>query len=216
MASTIKRSSLNSIVSNGFTLGIDRAEVYSFSFNGKENDKEVIGSGNSYTTEFRQYDPRLGRWLSIDPQFRNYPWQSPYAAFDNNPIVKTDPRGDAPRDGDPEKTKEAAGNSVSNIKATDPKGAQPARCNQGVAGAFQEITGSTELNGMKANQMKTQMANSPNFTPIPMSEAQDAANNGDVVIAAWANPTGASGHVAIVVPGEASAQGTWEGQPAAT
>jgi RHS repeat-associated protein len=190
--------------------------AYRFHFNGMERDDEVVGGGNSYTTEFRQYDSRIGRWLSIDPQFRNYPWQSPYAALDNNPIVKIDPRGDAPGDGDPEKTKEAAGNSVSNIKATDPQGSQPPRCNQGVAGAFQEITGSTELNGMRANEMKNHMANSPNFTPIPMSEAQEAANNGDVVIAAWENPTGASGHVAMVVPGEASTQGTWEGQPAAT
>lgn len=65
-----------------------------------EKDDEVKGSGNSYTTEFRQYDPRLGRWLSIDPEFKAFAWQSPYVAFDNNPISKTDPRGDAAGDGD--------------------------------------------------------------------------------------------------------------------
>jgi RHS repeat-associated protein len=58
-----------------------------------ETDDEVVGTGNSYTTDYRQYDPRLGRWLSIDPLFRNFPWQSPYAAFDNNPILIKDPRG---------------------------------------------------------------------------------------------------------------------------
>lgn len=39
-----------------------------YGFNGMRKDDELKGSGNSYTTDFRQYDPRLGRWLSIDPQ----------------------------------------------------------------------------------------------------------------------------------------------------
>jgi len=33
---------------------------YRYAFNGMEKDDEVKGSGNSYTTEFRQYDSRLG------------------------------------------------------------------------------------------------------------------------------------------------------------
>ncbi len=76
------------------------ASGYRYGFNGMEKDDEVKGNGNSYTTEFRQYDPRLGRWLSIDPEFKTFAWQSPYVAFDNNPILKTDPRGDAAGDGD--------------------------------------------------------------------------------------------------------------------
>jgi len=83
---------------------------YRYGFNGMEKDDEMKGNGNSYTTEFRQYDPRLGRWLSIDPEFRAFPWQSPYVAFDNNPIIKTDPRGDAA--GDPKKITQAASNAV--------------------------------------------------------------------------------------------------------
>lgn len=62
-----------------------------YTFNGMERDDEVKGSGNSYTTEFRQYDPRLGRWLSIDPV--THPHMSPYNAFDNNPIIISDPSG---------------------------------------------------------------------------------------------------------------------------
>ncbi len=69
---------------------------YRYGFNGMEKDDEVKGSGNSYTTEFRQYDPRLGRWLTLDPLAAKFLWQSPYVAFDNNPIFYKDPKG-APR-----------------------------------------------------------------------------------------------------------------------
>lgn len=44
-----------------------------------------------YMTYFRQYDPRLGRWLSLDPVTQ--PWQSPYNAFDANPVFYADPSG---------------------------------------------------------------------------------------------------------------------------
>lgn len=64
-------------------------------FHGMEHDGEVSGSGNSYTTEFRQYDPRLGRWKSVDPLAHEFPWSSPYVAFNNNPIVFIDPDGRA-------------------------------------------------------------------------------------------------------------------------
>lgn len=64
---------------------------YWYSFNGMEKDDEVKGAGNSYTTPFRQYDPRLGRWLTRDPIVQ--PWQSPYCAFDDNPIYYADPSG---------------------------------------------------------------------------------------------------------------------------
>ena len=64
-----------------------------YSFNGMEKDNEVKGEGNSYSTEFRQLDTRLGRWLSIDPLMHSTPWQAPYVAFDNNPITMVDPKG---------------------------------------------------------------------------------------------------------------------------
>ena len=61
-----------------------------------EKDSELKGEGNSYTTEFRQYDPRIGRWLSVDPAMNNFADISPYANNFNNPIAHTDPRGDCP------------------------------------------------------------------------------------------------------------------------
>ena len=66
-----------------------------FGFNGMYKDDEVKGEGNSYTTEFRQYDPRVGRWLSLDPLEYEFPWQSPYVGLDNNPILLADPYGDS-------------------------------------------------------------------------------------------------------------------------
>ena len=52
------------------------------------------GSGlELYDTHFRQLDPQLGRWWTTDPLTSKFPWQSPYVAFDNNPILKTDPTG---------------------------------------------------------------------------------------------------------------------------
>ena len=65
---------------------------YRYGFNGMEKDDEVKGDGNSYTTHFRQYDPRVSRWLSIDPKVTS--WQSPYLAFSGNPIIFNDPKGD--------------------------------------------------------------------------------------------------------------------------
>jgi RHS repeat-associated protein len=70
-------------------------EGYRYGFNGMERDYEVSGSGNSYTSQFRQYDSRLGRWKSNDPLKANFPWQSPYNGMDNNPIWNTDINGDS-------------------------------------------------------------------------------------------------------------------------
>jgi RHS repeat-associated protein len=67
--------------------------LYRYGFNGMEKDDEVKGSsGTSYTTEFRQNDPRIGRWMSIDP--KAIPWESPYASMGNNPILYNDIKGD--------------------------------------------------------------------------------------------------------------------------
>ncbi len=60
-----------------------------------EGDDEVNGPGRSYTTEFRQYDPVVGRWWGVDPLVEEFPWQSPYSPFNNNPIKLVDPDGRA-------------------------------------------------------------------------------------------------------------------------
>jgi RHS repeat-associated protein len=71
---------------------------YRYAYNGMETDAEVTGDyGNSYTTVFRQYDPRLMRWKSLDPAIKSFPHQSPYVGMDNNPILHNDPFGDSVR-----------------------------------------------------------------------------------------------------------------------
>lgn len=67
---------------------------YRYGYQGSEKDNEVKGKGNSYTTYFRQLDPRLGRWLSIDPKQKLSPWSSPYTSMANTPILANDPNGD--------------------------------------------------------------------------------------------------------------------------
>jgi RHS repeat-associated protein len=73
------------------------SQIYNFAYNGMLKDDEIQGVGNSYTTFFREYNPRLGRWTAIDPKFSKLPHQSSYCSMDNNPIVYNDPLGDIVR-----------------------------------------------------------------------------------------------------------------------
>jgi len=66
------------------------ASAYRYGFNGKENDNEVKGEGNQQDYGFRIYDPRLGRFLSVDPLDEEYPWYTPYQFAGNTPIQATD------------------------------------------------------------------------------------------------------------------------------
>lgn len=60
---------------------------YRFGFNGQEKVDEISGSGNHIGFDERGYDPRTGRWWSVDPLFAKYPYQSPYSFVGNNPIL---------------------------------------------------------------------------------------------------------------------------------
>jgi len=66
------------------------AGKYRFGFNGKEKDDEVKGSGNSVNYKARIYDPRIGKFLSVDPLTLQFPWYSPYQFAGNKPIVAID------------------------------------------------------------------------------------------------------------------------------
>ncbi|MDQ6609044.1 MAG: hypothetical protein M3Y85_04405, partial [Bacteroidota bacterium] len=59
---------------------------YRYGFNGKENDNDIEGERNSYDYGLRIYDPRIGKFLSIDPLDKKFPYWSPYHFAGDNPI----------------------------------------------------------------------------------------------------------------------------------
>jgi len=69
---------------------------YRFGFQGQEKDDEIKGGGNSLSFRFRIYDPRLGRFLSVDPLTASYPWYTPYQFAGNTPIYAIDIEGAEP------------------------------------------------------------------------------------------------------------------------
>jgi RHS repeat-associated protein len=66
---------------------------YRYGFNGKENDNEVKGEGNQQDYGFRIYDPRIGKFLSVDPLSAEFPWNSTYAFAENDVIRCIDLEG---------------------------------------------------------------------------------------------------------------------------
>ena len=68
----------------------DAGSGYRYGFNGKENDNEVKGEGNQQDYGMRIYDPRLGRFLRVDPITADYPELTPYQFASNTPIAAID------------------------------------------------------------------------------------------------------------------------------
>jgi RHS repeat-associated protein len=55
---------------------------YRYGFNGKETDSET----DLQDYGFRIYNPSYGKFLSVDPLFPEFPWNSPYAFAENDVI----------------------------------------------------------------------------------------------------------------------------------
>jgi RHS repeat-associated protein len=70
--------------------GYSGTGAYRYGFNGKENDNEVKGEGGQQDYGMRIYEPRLGRFLSVDPVSYLFPWNSPYAFAENDIIRNID------------------------------------------------------------------------------------------------------------------------------
>ena len=63
-------------------------------FTGHEKESDL--AEGIYTTEYRLYDARVGRWLSVDPLFEKYVGMSPYNYCMLNPAMMVDPDGRSP------------------------------------------------------------------------------------------------------------------------
>jgi RHS repeat-associated protein len=78
----------------------DNGSKYRYGFNGKENDNEVKIDANGNEIQggqqdygMRIYDPRIGRFLSVDPKGSAYPMFTPYSFAANKPIMGIDYKG---------------------------------------------------------------------------------------------------------------------------
>lgn len=68
---------------------------YRFGFNGMRKDDEIHGAtGTSYDFGARMYDPRVSRFLSLDPFAFKFPGESPYLFAGDNPIYYIDKNGE--------------------------------------------------------------------------------------------------------------------------
>lgn len=68
---------------------------YRYGFNAKEKDDEAKGAGNSYDFGNRIFDPRLGRFLTLDRFSSEFADFSPYIYAANSPIISIDINGDS-------------------------------------------------------------------------------------------------------------------------
>ena len=66
---------------------------YRYGFNGKEKDDEVKGNGDQIDYGMRVYDPRAGKFLSVDPFAPKFPELTPYQYASNRPIDGIDRDG---------------------------------------------------------------------------------------------------------------------------
>jgi RHS repeat-associated protein len=66
---------------------------YRYGFNNMEKDDELKGTGNSYDFGARIYDPRVGRFLSVDPLWKSNTNSNNYSFAGNSPILYIDLKG---------------------------------------------------------------------------------------------------------------------------
>jgi len=70
-------------------------QKYRFGFNKQEQETEL---GEYHSFEYRVHDARLGRFLSVDPLFHKFIFNSPYGFASNSPVSLADILGLAPGD----------------------------------------------------------------------------------------------------------------------
>ena len=67
------------------------AQEYTYGFNGQEQDGELMDGAVVF--KYRIHDPRIGKFLSVDPLAPEYPWNSSYAFAENRVIDGIDLEG---------------------------------------------------------------------------------------------------------------------------
>jgi RHS repeat-associated protein len=67
------------------------AQEYTYGFNGQEQDGDLMDGAVIF--KYRIHDPRIGRFLSVDPLAPEYPWNSAYAFAENQVIWGIDLEG---------------------------------------------------------------------------------------------------------------------------
>lgn len=60
------------------------AQEYTYGFNGQEQDGELMDGAVVF--KYRIHDPRIGKFLSVDPLAPEYPWYTPYQ-FAGNKVI---------------------------------------------------------------------------------------------------------------------------------
>lgn len=70
------------------------SDGYRYGYNGKENDNEIKGEGGQQDYGRRVYDPRIAKFLSVDPITSSYPELTPYQFASNSPIQGIDLDGE--------------------------------------------------------------------------------------------------------------------------
>ncbi|OOG76500.1 hypothetical protein B0E43_08415 [Algoriphagus sp. A40] len=74
--------------------GRTESNTYRYGFNGKEKDPSGQWSNQShYDYGFRIYNPTIGKFLSVDPLTKEFPWNSTYAFAENDVIRSVDLEG---------------------------------------------------------------------------------------------------------------------------
>lgn len=105
---------------------------YMYGFNGKENDNDVKGEGMQLDYGFRIYDPRLGRFFSVDPLMTSFPWNSPYSYAEGDPVNYIDLDG-AEKNGATAQSTQTQAGGISNIS-------DPFQANRDLAAKLQQAT----------------------------------------------------------------------------
>ena len=69
---------------------------YRYGYQRQESDDEVKGDGNTVNYTFRMHDTRLGRFLTVDPLTKSFPYLSSYQFSANSPIQFIELEGKQP------------------------------------------------------------------------------------------------------------------------